>query len=1666
MFNFNIPAVMTEHPLKIHRGSSLFLTVTIIFGLFCELHATKDIKFLDSRQAELVRQLRSYEISIPWKVTQDGNFLSHQLTHHVSHRHVRSISKQSQNTLHYKLTLNNEEIHMQVVPNHRLYGPGTVIERRKGKFQNVSDSEIRRIHDKMCYFVGEIKGHPGSKVALSTCNGLRGFIQSKHGQHFIEPVVGHTNAEGQQPHLLYEGAALPEHLGGRDYNEDDKKNSSCGVKDNENEDAERLRWEREVRGNVVNHHRRKRSSYSLERNVETLVVVDDKMMEFYQKENVETYILTIMNMVAVIYHDSSIGNAVNVVLVRLILLEEEEDDLKISHHADHTLNSFCKWQSRINPKEDKHPTHHDVAVLLTRFNICSRKNQPCSTLGLAQVSGMCQPHRSCNINEDTGLALAYTIAHELGHNFGMKHDGPSNSCEAPYGIRQHVMSPQLVSDSSPLVWSNCSRDAITKFLDRDWGYCLEDEPGDHDFEYPIIPPGAMYDADHQCRLQYGATATHCDGIEEVCTTLWCKVDNKCMTRLEAAAEGTYCDKKNKNMWCFRGECTTIGERAQAINGEWGEWSGWASCTRTCGAGVSHAERLCNNPMPGNGGKYCLGERKRFRICNTKGCPPEAPSYRHYQCSEFNTVPYKNRLFTWEPVFTPSTPCQLHCKPKEKFFSVMLKDMVTDGTSCAVGKRDMCISGKCRRVGCDWTIDSKAKEDRCGMCHGDGSTCLTVKKEFTEKQGLGYVEATVIPKDARNIRIEEVAEANNYLALRNSDGKYYLNGHWFIQWSGDYEAAGTVFHYERNGNKEKVFAPGPLKEQLHIMLLFQSQNPGVEFEYTVPNENATVRRPFFMWKFTDWSHCTVSCGGGIQRMAVYCVEQEAGIVEDHYCHMIPKPDDKIKACNDHICPAMWWIGPWQHCSVTCGDGTHRRTVICVRSLGPDQQMALDDEDCEGLSRPIETEPCRHRAQCPEWKVGEWTDECHGDPCASQHRTVECSDKELGCDTYTKPSIVRQCGNIHCGVWTSGGWSNCTQPCGIGIQFRRVKCTGGNLCRFDKKPNSQRLCNEFPCPENKMLITTTPAGHDNEVLRSYMLGTQSDAALAEKDNSTDEGMVEEGQEYAVVHPVTLAEMIGVTSSTPEEKIAETSGENEEDENLSNHIQIEALTTLKPRSRGKSWEDMDTKLEKLNTVEKKPVSTHESSEPATKKHHPRRHHHGRRRHRHHRHKKTSTTKATSTTTARTPVPTASKTQAELTPELVWTTKPSGTTEAPSIERTEKYLTEIPVLQTTDLSQKTTILIPEEVDRQSTNVGAEAAKSLQLNIEMSEDVTDNNWDLSETITSPTNRDSSQNKIEPTEKAMTSHTKTDILASKPTEDKYNVEVNIKSFAEKSDDSRKKYLVSSKSVVENKDTSNKETDNDEKIGYKKVADSMPMTDNDKEPYYKNSADSVPLKEVYEDLDLGKVEEDVVLPADDVEDQGEMDSAIPASEVASEVKLTKPPPLEEPYKWIPLYWSQCTRHCGGGIMTRKVLCVETKTTNEVPSANCYKLEKPTDISKCNEHPCIAWAVSDWSPCSKTCGGGQQARHVQCVNQTSYEPVVGCDDSLKPLTRQQCNTDVCAVQNAALMDWHHSFHCTSNQMSSHVCTILKRLGHCSQRYVQVKCCRTCRPHKKSKKHFVTA
>lgn len=510
--------------------------------------------FHDSRQEEYVRNLGSYDFAIPSRVTSSGVHISHSLHPNIRRkkRSAEEFSKDSEDTsdhtVHYKVDIENKLIYLKVKPNYKLYLPSLVIERRTSVFKNVTDSVFSGVapDEEHCHFIGEILGETSSTVALEVCNGLTGLLRTSTGAYFIEPLRGHTVSETTgHPHVVYKHTSLPPHQGLHNLHDIPHQDSACDAAGHDEPSAEdKEHYDRAAARHRKDHHRRKRS-ISIERHIEAMVVVDPAMVEYYKNEDVKTYVLTIMNMVATLFHEASIGNAINLVIVRLVLLEEQQEELKLTHHADKSLRSFCKWQKHMNFKDDDHPNHHDIAILLTRINICSRMNEPCSTLGLAQVPGICLPHKSCNINEDTGLPLAYTVAHELGHNFGMTHDSVRNGCEMKEGEEfLYVMSAQLMAVNVPMKWSKCSREAVTKFIDRGWAFCLDDEPADFqhkEFQYPVIPPGTMYDADHQCRLVYGPEATLCEGVEEeICSTLWCRYKNKCTTKLESAAEGTIC----------------------------------------------------------------------------------------------------------------------------------------------------------------------------------------------------------------------------------------------------------------------------------------------------------------------------------------------------------------------------------------------------------------------------------------------------------------------------------------------------------------------------------------------------------------------------------------------------------------------------------------------------------------------------------------------------------------------------------------------------------------------------------------------------------------------------------------------------------------------------------------------------------------------------------------------------------------------------------------------------------------------------------------------------------------------------------------------------------------------------------------------------------------------
>ena len=57
-----------------------------------------------------------------------------------------------------------------------------------------------------------------------------------------------------------------------------------------------------------------------------------------------------------------------------------------------------------------------------------------------------------------------------------------------------------------------------------------------------------------------------------------------------------------------------------VNGGWGKWTKWSSCSEDCGGGYKVRTRKCDDPKPKAGGKKCHGPKVQRLRCNVKACP--------------------------------------------------------------------------------------------------------------------------------------------------------------------------------------------------------------------------------------------------------------------------------------------------------------------------------------------------------------------------------------------------------------------------------------------------------------------------------------------------------------------------------------------------------------------------------------------------------------------------------------------------------------------------------------------------------------------------------------------------------------------------------------------------------------------------------------------------------------------------------------------------------------------------------------------------------------------------------------------------------------------------------------------------------------------------------------
>uniref|UniRef100_A0A8C1TET6 Peptidase M12B domain-containing protein n=1 Tax=Cyprinus carpio TaxID=7962 RepID=A0A8C1TET6_CYPCA len=649
---------------------------------------------------------------------------------------------------------------------------------------------------------------------------------------------------------------------------------------------------------------RRKRFLSYPRFVELMVTADVKMVR-HHGHNLEHYILTIMSVVS----------RCSVLLFCLVISSLytlrscfPQEGPSVNFDAAATLHNFCTWQQSHNALDDSHPGHHDTALLITREDICRAKDK-CDTLGLAELGTMCDPSRSCSISEENGLSTSFTIAHELGHVFNVPHDDSPKCREAGIKHQYHVMAPTLNYDTSPWSWSRCSRKYITDFLDTGYGECLLDEPSGRTYNLPNQLPGQLYNANRQCELIFGPGSQVCPFMKQ-CKRLWCtsaEGDHKgCRTQHMPHADGTEC---GYGMHCRHGMCVNKEMDMKPVHGEWGPWGPYSVCSRTCGGGTRSTTRDCNKPEPRNGGRFCVGRRMKFRSCNTDPCPRSRRDFREEQCAQFdgkhfniNGLPPSVR---WVPKYSGilmKDRCKLFCRVTGTTAYYQLRDRVIDGTPCGPDTYDICVQGLCRQAGCDHILNSKARNDKCGVCGGDSSSCKTLAGTFNHAQ-YGYNVVVRIPAGATNIDIKQVSysgtpEDDNYLALSDSQSNFLLNGNFVVSvFKREIPFKGAEIEYSgSNATVERINCTQRIEEELVLQVLCVGNlyNPDVRYSFSIPIEE---QREQFLWDPSGpWQECSRVCQGERRRKAVCVRKSDHLVVSEQRCENLPRPRGTTEPCN--------------------------------------------------------------------------------------------------------------------------------------------------------------------------------------------------------------------------------------------------------------------------------------------------------------------------------------------------------------------------------------------------------------------------------------------------------------------------------------------------------------------------------------------------------------------------------------------------------------------------------------------------------------------------------------------------------------------------------------------------------------------------------------------------
>ncbi|XP_074194917.1 disintegrin and metalloproteinase domain-containing protein 12 [Rhinolophus sinicus] len=408
-------------------------------------------------------------------------------------------SKNHPEVLNFRIQLESKELTINLERNEGLIASGFT---ETHYLQDGTDVSLTRNYTGHCYYHGHVQGHSGSMVSLSTCSGLRGLITLENKTYVLEPMTNVTNR-----YKLFPAETLKGIWG------------SCGA----HHDTYGLTaasglplpsWKQA--------RRHKRETLKMTKYVELVIVADNREFQRQGKdlEKVKQRLIEIANHVDKFYRPLNI----RIVLVG-VEVWNDIDKCSISQDPFTTLHEFLDWRKmKLLPRKS-----HDNAQLISGVYFQG------TTIGMAPIMSMCTAEQSGGIvmdHSDSPLGAAVTLAHELGHNFGMNHDTLERGCSCKMAADKGgcIMNPST-GYPFPVVFSSCSRKDLEASLEKGMGMCL--------FNLPEVKQSF---GGRKCGNGYVEEGEECDcGEPEECTSLCCNATTCTLKPDAVCAHGLCCE---------------------------------------------------------------------------------------------------------------------------------------------------------------------------------------------------------------------------------------------------------------------------------------------------------------------------------------------------------------------------------------------------------------------------------------------------------------------------------------------------------------------------------------------------------------------------------------------------------------------------------------------------------------------------------------------------------------------------------------------------------------------------------------------------------------------------------------------------------------------------------------------------------------------------------------------------------------------------------------------------------------------------------------------------------------------------------------------------------------------------------------------------------------------